>query len=352
MTFMDLFRPKWKHSNFKVRCAAIEQISDQTMLINIARNDKDENVRKAAVNKINDQAVLAEITRSDTPFVGHAAFERIHNQVILNEIAVNAKIKGYVREWAIETINDQTLLSRIAATDSDSSIRCMAVSKIEEEVVLLEIVKSDTDEKVREEAIKKVSDEAFLLETIKTDKSKAVRSAAVRRIDNADLLRKIAGDAKDIDMRATALATAIACKRKDPECTGEDYNKFVQSLIDRIFPIRDPWNETLIMTVIDELKRIEYFPTYLNNENPVVKMIINRLLRNKRSELNFLGKLFNRIGGMKLMSYVYFNIILESTHLSKDFSDWDGIDGWYISDVKDGKKMILDFISKWSDPTS
>jgi len=65
MAILDLFRPKWKHSNWKVREAAIEKLTDQNVLIDIAKNDEDYNVRTAAIEKITDQNVIIDVAKTD-----------------------------------------------------------------------------------------------------------------------------------------------------------------------------------------------------------------------------------------------------------------------------------------------
>jgi len=61
MAILDLFRPKWKHSNWAVRIKAVEKIKDQELLINIAKSDENIQVRKAAIKKVSDQRVVSEL---------------------------------------------------------------------------------------------------------------------------------------------------------------------------------------------------------------------------------------------------------------------------------------------------
>jgi hypothetical protein len=54
MNFLDLFRPKWKHSQPRVRRAAVEKLTDQALLGEIAKTDSDRDVRMAAVKELTD----------------------------------------------------------------------------------------------------------------------------------------------------------------------------------------------------------------------------------------------------------------------------------------------------------
>jgi hypothetical protein len=46
MAFIDLFRPKWKHSNWQVRETAVKKLTDQAVLDEVAKNDSYWVVRK------------------------------------------------------------------------------------------------------------------------------------------------------------------------------------------------------------------------------------------------------------------------------------------------------------------
>ena len=57
MSVFDLFRPRWQHSNWKVRMESVEKLTDQKKLARIALTDKESRVRES----INDVKILGEI---------------------------------------------------------------------------------------------------------------------------------------------------------------------------------------------------------------------------------------------------------------------------------------------------
>ena len=65
MALSDLFKPKWKHSDPSVRLQTIENISDQSVLAFIAKNDTEQSVRYTALQNLTDQEVLAEIALNE-----------------------------------------------------------------------------------------------------------------------------------------------------------------------------------------------------------------------------------------------------------------------------------------------
>ena len=65
MSWMDLLRPKWKHSNSFVRLAAVGKMTSQATLAKIAASDSESTVRIAAVYRLTDQDRLAEVARTN-----------------------------------------------------------------------------------------------------------------------------------------------------------------------------------------------------------------------------------------------------------------------------------------------
>ena len=111
MAILDLFKPKWKHSDWKVRTIAIQKVTDQKILTVVAKNDENSQARKAAVEKIIDQKVLAEIAKNDKhAVVRKAAIQKVNNQKVLADVVNNDKDAG-VRKVALENITDYKILT-------------------------------------------------------------------------------------------------------------------------------------------------------------------------------------------------------------------------------------------------
>lgn len=54
MAFLDIFRPKWKHSDAAVRLKAVKTLAEQKALCSVATGDPDSAIRLEAVEKITD----------------------------------------------------------------------------------------------------------------------------------------------------------------------------------------------------------------------------------------------------------------------------------------------------------
>ena len=82
-------------ASFFLRIAAIEQIKNENVLTEIAKNDVDPNIRGAAVKQISDETVLIEIADNDCALcVYNAAVERITDKTVLEKI-IREKKKLY-----------------------------------------------------------------------------------------------------------------------------------------------------------------------------------------------------------------------------------------------------------------
>jgi hypothetical protein len=79
---------------------ALEKITDQRVLADIAENDTVAEVRKAVIKNLNDQKALADIIKNDADsFVRIAAIEKVTDQKVLADVAKNEIIDS-VREAA------------------------------------------------------------------------------------------------------------------------------------------------------------------------------------------------------------------------------------------------------------
>src|SRR5512143_3273533 len=68
MGIADLFRPKYRHSDVRVRTEAVKALTsdDAAILVQVARTDRDIGVRRLALEKIEEADVLAELAAAET----------------------------------------------------------------------------------------------------------------------------------------------------------------------------------------------------------------------------------------------------------------------------------------------
>ena len=110
----------------------LENISDETLLTDIAMNTKNSTVMKVAIVKITDQSVLTKIIKTTkSRSIISAVFEKLKNQSVFAEIAYNADYSLELRKQALEKLSDITILSEIANTVNVTPLSNAAKIRIE-----------------------------------------------------------------------------------------------------------------------------------------------------------------------------------------------------------------------------
>ena len=248
MAFMDLFRPKWRHSDYNVRARAVEKITKPSLLVKIAKSDGKDDIPQKAVAKITDQIALAEIAQkaksmlarlaaadklekrelaqpvyveaarnSEYHFLAQDTIKKITDAQLAEsinvEIASNVKFPCDCRKDAADRSADQSLLAEIAKNDNHTQVRVAAVEKLDAQTLPVEIAKNKQDAGVQKCAKDKLApsvlaatDQATLAEVAKTHEKSSARSSAASQLTDQVLLAKIARTDKNYEVRAAAVA--------------------------------------------------------------------------------------------------------------------------------------------------
>lgn len=104
MGLLDLFRPKWKHSDPDVRIAAASEVSDENILIEMASQDREWFVRHNVFDVLRSrdcgQHVFAHLARhSRDEEIRRKAIKKLTDQAVLQDVAANDKYR-YIRDAA------------------------------------------------------------------------------------------------------------------------------------------------------------------------------------------------------------------------------------------------------------
>jgi len=154
----------------KVRAAAIKMLTDQSLLADIAKHDKAEYIRAAVVERLTDQHVLADMAKCDeSPTVCRSAIARISDPNVLAELAKVGN-KSAVRLAVAEKLSDPMLAQKVYADlakyDRDRNTRGIAIAKLTDQRLLAVIAKNDSDSMNRRKAVTKISDPILEQETV------------------------------------------------------------------------------------------------------------------------------------------------------------------------------------------
>jgi hypothetical protein len=167
---------------------AIERLSDQTALANVAILAREAGARLDAMGKVSEEALLEKIVvQAQDISVRQDAAGRLTNQAFLAKMAVEEKDDD-VRCSAIYHLEDQILLARVALEDKTRDCRLTAIRNMTDQALLAKVAVEDEDENARCNALDKLTNWTLLA---KIPLRACGDSAAMRRVIEATARAKV-----------------------------------------------------------------------------------------------------------------------------------------------------------------
>ncbi len=214
MGIADFFRPKYRHSDVRVRAEAVRALTsdDAAILVQVAKSDRDIGVRRLAIGKIHEADLLAELAAAETErslrdFAGERAAELWQDAACgANDASASSALSGIVR------LGDQHALVEIAANAALPAIRKRAFGELRDPRALAELAKSDAAQDLRLAAVAHIDDGDVLRALAIDTTQKEVGLAAVDKLDDIDRLEHVAQKAKNkaVRQRARKIAAEMA----------------------------------------------------------------------------------------------------------------------------------------------
>lgn len=203
MGFVDLFRPKWKHSKATVRIEALRSMAaeETDIIVEIARTDAEDRVRRVAIEKLVDPEVLASIAKADTSETGVFAGERAAALWVDTAIAAPDVKQA---ESALSRLSDPGRLASVFHRAESTSVRRAALDRLTDPKVLVEVVRDASDPELRLEALRKVSDVSALRALAVGGSPKDAAYAAIERLEDLDALAAVVKNGKNKGVRNRA----------------------------------------------------------------------------------------------------------------------------------------------------
>jgi hypothetical protein len=207
MGIADLFRPKYRHSDVRVRTEAVKALTadDAATLIQVAQTDRDIGVRRIAIEKINEATALAEIAAAETErslreFAGERAAQLYVSTACKdNESSANDALSGIIK------LGDQHALIDVAVSAKIAAVRKRAFGELRDPKALAELAKNnEAPQDLRLAAVGRIDDGDVLRALAVDTTSKEVGLAAVDKLDDNDRLDNIANKAKNKAVRQRA----------------------------------------------------------------------------------------------------------------------------------------------------
>ena len=206
MGIADLFRPKYRHSDVRVRTEAVRALTkdDAAILAQIARTDRDIGVRRIAIEKIDTAEVLADIASAETErslrdFAGERAAQLWVSAACSDDADAASSALG-----GIAKLGDQHALVEVAVRASSAAVRKRAFGELRDPRALAELAKRDAPQDIRLAAVDRIDDGDVLRALAIDTTSKEVGLAAVDKLDDKDRLENVAQKAKNKAVRQRA----------------------------------------------------------------------------------------------------------------------------------------------------
>ena len=202
MGIADFFRPKYRHSDVRVRTEAIRALGkdDAAILEQIARSDRDIGVRRLALEKIDAPSTLATLASEET--------ERS-----LRELATGRAAELYASAASagdndalsgIIKLGDQHALVDVVVRSENAAIRKRAFGELRDPRALQDLARSDAAQDIRISAVTRIDDGDVLRALAIDVTQKEVGLAAVDKLDDIDRLENVAQKAKNKAVRQRA----------------------------------------------------------------------------------------------------------------------------------------------------
>ncbi|HUW32036.1 MAG TPA: hypothetical protein VM223_10520 [Planctomycetota bacterium] len=313
---LDMFRPKWKNSDWHVRLRALEALQKQSVVSNLASADPNGDVRRAAHARL-QQLLAARAEGTEDYVCGEDAVSELEDLGLLAHVARNATNR-FVRLAAARKTGDQALLVGMAYGDPD------AVEMLDDQRILADLAKYGEDDSVRTAAMKRLKDERLLADAA------------------------IAALAKHHEISIMAAADYM----KDPRLLGEVAVRAQDEALRFLVRIDDAaivqWVAENALTVparkaaevrLDELAQLEALRTAPQDFETLVKALVsiasyaNSSLRGflKQEQLTrAIGYRLNSLGGMPMMLKAHDAVrSMRGRVVGRELEvAWDGIGQW------------------------
>ncbi|MCP4701828.1 MAG: DUF349 domain-containing protein [Gammaproteobacteria bacterium] len=189
MILKQFFKPKWQHSDARVRreaIAALDTSQDAVILQEIIQGDPEPSVRCLAVRKLTDLPVLREIGQS----TNHWEVRQLANQRF-QKLLAGGNIEDCpcppleTRLRLLDEVTDLPMLEYLVLRGKEPQLRMAALNKTSHEGLCSSVAIEDTAPENRLAAIEKIQGKAALERVVKASRSqdKQVHQIAKERLD-------------------------------------------------------------------------------------------------------------------------------------------------------------------------
>lgn len=189
---------RWKNMNHKRTMTCLKDIdsasqTSQSLLYEVCTQSPFEDARHAAISSLKNPNLLVRVARSETDQeICRAAIEKLADDASLLQVAEHIFDDRYFCFMAINRINDQQMLYRIAQQHAYAECRVAAIKRLDDQSFLLKIAQQNSDPEARKAAIAGLKNQNELALIALRDPSSWVRRAAIAKLTDQELLADVA----------------------------------------------------------------------------------------------------------------------------------------------------------------
>ena len=176
---------------------AIQKLNDQKLLEDLAINDKEMAVRfwaaQKLINKSLAQSIYADVVKNATDHNKRLKMEaakllddQSSSQQLYESFAINSNSEDFALE-AVSLLNEQKLIGNVVKNAYNNTVREEAAKKLTNQDVLKEIKLKTLSVNIRKILVEKLTNQSILAEIAESDDNIEVKTAAIKNFDENNL---------------------------------------------------------------------------------------------------------------------------------------------------------------------
>ena len=208
----------------KAKAKAIAQVTDQSVLFDLATTSLNFTIKRAAIQQLRDVSYIKQIYDTETnPVLRSEVLGNLDDERFLEQVAKDQKESKNVRQTAIAGINNEYILASIIRSIKNVELSALAVEKISDEQLLRRFWSKEYPKKVRDAAIRKMALNA---------RSELARIQAIEQCTEQQVLLQVVQESDSTRLKAAA-AEKISWKPYLEEIQATETDAFVLGIVNR-----------------------------------------------------------------------------------------------------------------------
>lgn len=184
MSFLDIFKRDWQHSDPKKRAKALQNLdgSYQDVFVDKAANDPDKAVRIEALRKLSDIETLRKISAGDVDeAVRKTAVLRLHEELAKSLKAFKGEVTNAELALAAEVAETQ-FAEDVYKALTNPKLRLSLISRVTKNSLLTTAALRDMNDKVSQLAAERLESETSLRDVAENSRHTSVRKFASEKL--------------------------------------------------------------------------------------------------------------------------------------------------------------------------